>query len=133
MSACGSTMKQSLQSAARTGRTVLVAVITLLIGATGSAVANGGSGAYGGGMMNDGWGWGVFGGWGLLWLLLLVGVIAFVVLVVRGNGRTRNEGQPDRAYEELRKQYARGELSYEEFEKRRRKLQPNMTVKENIN
>ena len=124
---------QSLQSAARTGRTALVAGITLLIGATGSAVAHGGSGAYSGGMMNDGWGWGMFGGWGFLWLLLLVGVIALVVPMVRDNGRTRNEGQPDRASEELRKQYARGEVSDEEFEKRRRKLQPVTTVEENIN
>ena len=124
-------MMQSLQSAARTGRMVLVAGITLLIGATGSALAQGGSGAYGGGMMDSGWG--MFGGWSFLWLLLLVGVVALVVSLFSGNERTQDGKQADRAYEELRKQYARGKLSDEEFEKRRRKLQPTTTVEENIN
>ena len=123
-------MMQSLQSAARTGRTVLVTGITLLIGATGSAVAHQG-GSVGGGMMDNGWG--MFGGWGFLWLLLLVGVIALLVPVVSGTERSGNGGQPDRADDELRKQYARGELSDGEFEKRRRKLQPDTTVQENIN
>ena len=110
---------------------VLVAGITLLIGATGSALAQGGSGAYGGGMMDSGWG--MFGGWSFLWLLLLVGVVALVVSLFSGNERTQDGKQADRAYEELRKQYARGKLSDEEFEKRRRKLQPTTTVEENIN
>ncbi|WP_245883190.1 SHOCT domain-containing protein [Halalkaliarchaeum desulfuricum] len=118
---------QSLQSAARTGRTVLVVSLTLLIGATGSAVAQVGSGAYGGGMMNDGWGWGLFGGWGFLWLLLLVGIAAFVVSVmvsvISGSERAQDGNQPDQGYEVLRKQYARGNLSDEEFERRRGKLQ----------
>ena len=124
-------MMQSLQSALRTGRTVFVVGITLLIGATGSALAQGGSGAYGGGMMDSGWG--MFGGWSFLWLLLLVGVVALVVSLISGAERTQGGKQPDRAYEELRKQYAGGKLSDEEFEKRRRKLQPTTTAEENLN
>ncbi|WP_245883194.1 SHOCT domain-containing protein [Halalkaliarchaeum desulfuricum] len=80
--------------------------------------------------MNDGWGWGLFGGWGFLWLLLLVGIVALVVSVIGGTERSQNGDQPDRAHEELRKQYARGNLSDEEFEKRRRKLQPTTTVED---
>ena len=124
-------MMQSIQSAARTGRTALVAGITLLISTTGTALAHEGGGSYAGGMMDSSWG--MFGGWGFLWFLLLIGVIALVVSVVSGNERMQNGDQSDRAYEELRKQYARGKFSEEEFEKRRRKLQPNTTVEENIN
>ena len=112
-------MIQPLQSAARFGRTGLVAGITLLVGATGSAVAQGG-GSVGGGMMDGSWG--MFGGWGFLWFLIFLGIIVLAVSVASGNGGTQIVGQQDRAQEELRKQYARGELSDEEFEKRRRKL-----------
>ncbi|MDQ2051714.1 SHOCT domain-containing protein [Natronolimnohabitans sp. A-GB9] len=66
--------------------------------------------------------WGVFGGWGFLWFLLLLGIIVLAVSMASGNEGAQNGGQQDRAQEELRKQYARGELSDEEFEKRRRKL-----------
>ena len=111
-------MIQSLQSAARIGRTGLVAGITLLIGATESAVAQGGG--VGGGMMDGSWG--MFGGWGFLWFLLLLGIIVLAVSMASDNGGTQTGGQQDRAQEELRKQYARGELSDDEFEKRRRKL-----------
>ena len=123
-------MIQSLQSAARIGREALVAGITLLLGTTGTALAQEGRGAYGGGMMDSSWG--MFGGWGFLWLFLLVGVVVLVVPLISGNERTQRK-QPDQADEELRKQYARGELSGEEFEKRRRKLQPTTTSEENSN
>ena len=123
-------MIQSLQSAGRIGQKVLVAGITLLLGTTGTALAQQGSGAYGGGMMDSGWG--MLGGWGFLWLLLLVGVVVLVVSVISGNERTEGK-QPDQADEELRKQYARGELSDEEFERRRQTLQPTTTAEENSN
>ncbi|ELY45916.1 hypothetical protein DV706_19385 (plasmid) [Natronorubrum bangense] len=73
-------------------------------------------------MMNDGWGWGMFGGWGFLWLLLLVGLIVLVVSAVNGSDQSQDGEQPDRALAELRERYARGEINEEEFEERRRTL-----------
>jgi putative membrane protein len=87
--------------------------------AAGTAVARE-AGEYGGGMMNNGWG--MFGGWGFLWLLLLVGLIVLVVSAVSGSDQSQGGEQPDRAVAELRERYARGEISEEEFEDRRRTL-----------
>ena len=112
-------MTHSLATVGRIGRNTLLAGIALLIGAAGTAVAQGG---YGGGMMNDGWG--MFGGWGFLWLLLLIGIVALLVSLVGGGdgGNSRSGDRPDRALAELRERYARGEISDEEFEERRHKL-----------
>jgi len=71
-----------------------------------------------------GGGWGVFGGamglWGLLWMGLLVAVLLYVVaaLLDRGAG-----GSDEQSLSILRERYARGELSDDEFERRRRQLE----------
>ncbi|MEG3613719.1 SHOCT domain-containing protein [Isoptericola haloaureus] len=81
-------------------------------------------------MMFDGWGMGWM--W-LVWPLVTVGVVLLVVLLVRGLGSSSGGGQgqappptsgrpPNRAREILDERYARGELSDEEYEERRRRL-----------
>jgi putative membrane protein len=80
------------------------------------------------GMMGWWWGGGMAGGlsplWGigmmLVWLLVLIGI---GYLLYRGLvGRVEPSMTTDRALEELRVAYARGDLSEEEFEERRAKL-----------
>ena len=79
---------------------------------------------YGGG---SGWMW-------IFWLLLVVGVVLLAVLAVRlFGGGVRGSGPPpgepgpaplpeSRARQVLDERYARGDLSTEEFEERRRAL-----------
>ena len=76
------------------------------------------------------WGRGMFGTgfsslWGvgmmLVWLLVLVGISYFLYRGLIGHV---NDSQTDRALEELRIAYARGELSEQEFEERRERLRP---------
>ncbi len=79
------------------------------------------------GMMGWWWGGGMAGGlsplWGIglmvVWLIILVGIGYFVY---RGLVSNRSSIRTDPALEELRSAYARGDLSEEEFEKRRKKL-----------
>ncbi|WP_396613864.1 SHOCT domain-containing protein (plasmid) [Haloferax sp. S1W] len=80
------------------------------------------------GMMGWWWGGGMAGGlsplWGigmmLVWLVVLVGI---GYLLYRGLiGGVGSSIAGDRALEELRVAYARGDLSDEEFEERRAKL-----------
>ncbi len=80
---------------------------------------------WGGDMM--GWGWG--GGWGLfgifhmlLWWVLLVLVIVVLVRWLAGGGSRRYGDSSDRAIDILRERYARGEISKEEFDARKRDL-----------
>jgi putative membrane protein len=91
-----------------------------------------GFGMTGGPMMGGGWGhdmWGGDGnapGWALvvgvgLQLLFLVCVVAIGYLIYRA--LTRKEVSRDPALEELRVAYARGDLTEEEFESRRERLQ----------
>lgn len=84
-------------------------------------------GGMGSGMggMGGAWGmgstWGMGGGWLLsLWLLLLVLVVgaAVVAFGLGGDGE-----EDDGALAELRESYARGDLTDEEYEQRRDRLQ----------
>lgn len=104
------------------GRTIrtLAASGSVLVVAAGPAVARG-TGEYGSGMM--GGGWGAFGGWMFFWPLLLLGLVALVVYWAGSQGRVDGGKPPDRPLAELRERYARGEISDEEFEQRRRRLQ----------
>lgn len=78
------------------------------------------------------WGWGhmsdvgMWGGagwmWILMWLLVLAVVLGTGSLLYRGIRRTAGRRE-DAALEELRVAYARGEISDEEFETRRERLQ----------
>ncbi|WIV66784.1 SHOCT domain-containing protein [Natrialbaceae archaeon AArc-T1-2] len=64
-----------------------------------------------------GWGW----GWLFAWLVPLLVVVAIGYLVYRVIASP--DSRDDAAMEELRIAYARGEISEEEFEERRRRLQ----------
>lgn len=80
------------------------------------------------GMMGWGhmWEWNGAGGmwwsWLLMWLVLLVVVLGGGYLIVNAT-RSQEPAGTDEAIEELRLAYARGELSDEEFEQRRERLQ----------
>lgn len=124
-------MRQSIKSIARIGHSGVIAGATLFVGATGNVLAHEGSAELGGGMMDGSWG--MFGGWGFLWVLLLIGAAVLVISALSRSNQTQNSDQPGRAQDVLRKRYARGELSDEEFEKRRRKLQPTRAFEEDIN
>ncbi|TYL37993.1 hypothetical protein CV102_14855 [Natronococcus pandeyae] len=88
-----------------------------LVGATATAAAqaHGGGGSMGG--------WGTFGGWMFLWPILLIGLLVLAVFWAGSGGQSARSDDADRALEQIRGRYARGELSNEEFERRRRKLQ----------
>ncbi|HEY0721990.1 MAG TPA: SHOCT domain-containing protein [Gammaproteobacteria bacterium] len=70
------------------------------------------------------------GGWGMGWfgfplMLLFWGVLIFgVVMLVRfwGEGRSSGSRRPD-AVDILKERYARGEISLEEYEERKRNLE----------
>ena len=73
-----------------------------------------------GGMMGGGWGWGL--GWLgmiLVWALL----VAVAVLVVRALWGGEARPREDSALEILKRRYARGDISKEEFEEKRRSLE----------
>ena len=114
-------MTQPTTHIGRTARRLAILAVPLLVATTGTAAAMGEG--YGGGMMGGGWGGmgglGLFGGGMFLWPLLLVGLV--LLLVYRTNREEPASG-PDTALAELRERYARGELSDEEFESRRRSL-----------
>ena len=80
------------------------------------------------------WGWGhmwnggMWGGTGSTWLWLLTMLVPLLVILGAGyflsrTLRHRDEQRTDPAVEELRSAYARGELSDEEFQERRERLQ----------
>ena len=96
----------------------------LLTATAGVATAQHGGG-HSGGMSGAGGGMGGFGWWPLFGSLILLSVLLIV-----GYRVYANEGSPaderthtDTALSTLRTQYARGEISEEEFEERRRRLE----------
>ncbi|WP_336136109.1 SHOCT domain-containing protein [Natronomonas amylolytica] len=95
-------------------------VATSLVG-----VAAAQSGGPGGGMNGGlGGGMGGFGWWPFLSMLAFVAVLLAVYAVVDRSRPTDNDGtDDDSALSTLRARYARGELSDEEFERRRQRLQ----------
>jgi len=102
-----------------TARQLPLTAIALLVAATGTAAAHGGTTS--GGMMG---GWGLFGGamglWGLLWMGLLVAVPLALGYALLGRESGDTDEQP---LSVLRERYARGDLSDEEYERRRDRLE----------
>lgn len=102
----------------------LVVAVVLLVPVVMMLVAWPMMGMWGGGHMWNGVMWDGSGGtwmWALLWglpVLVLLGGGYLLYRAVSRSGRTAT----DPALEELRLAYARGDLSEEEFEERRRRL-----------
>ena len=105
----------------RTARRLATLAIPLLVATTGTAAAHGGR-SYGGGTM--GGGGGLFGGamglWGLLWMGLLIAIPLYLVVALARRDGDRSDERPLWV---LRERYARGELSDDEFERRRERLE----------
>jgi putative membrane protein len=81
--------------------------------------------------MMDGNGWGWMAG-GLMMLIFWGGLVALVVFLVRGFGGRSPHGEerpggPD-ALEILAERFARGEISEDEFDQRRRVLERGVSV-----
>ncbi len=78
--------------------------------------------------MMDGHGgfFGFFGGfmW-IFWLLVVAGIVALVVFLAGGSGRSSipPASRDDDPLEILRRRYARGEIDEEEFHRRRAELE----------
>lgn len=93
-----------------------ILAVPLLVPTTGTAAA------HGGGMIGSSWG--LFGGamglWGLIWVGLLIGVPLYLVVALGRRGRGRADERPLTV---LRERYACGELSDEEFNRRREQLE----------
>ncbi len=75
--------------------------------------------------MMDGYGYGMMsGGYGILglifWILLIIGLVLLIKYLWAGRGDKRGE---ESALEILKKKYARGEISKEEFEEKKKDLQ----------
>lgn len=73
--------------------------------------------------------WGMWGFWGVWGLVMMLMMIAFWVLIIAGLvvglrwlARLGRPQQPDSALDILRQRYARGEISREEFEAKKRDL-----------
>jgi putative membrane protein len=115
-------MTHDTSTLGRTIRRIALFAVPLLIGATGTAAAHG-SGGHGGGMMGGG-GWGLFGGgmglWGLLWMGLLIAVPLYLVSSLLNSDAGEDDNRP---LSVLRERYARGEISDDEFERRRKRLE----------
>ena len=113
-------MTQLTAQTGRIARRLALLAVPLLVVTTGSAAAMGGG--YGGGM--TGGGWTPFGGamglWGLLVMGLLIALPLYLLFALAGRGDGADEERP---LSVLRKRYARGELSDEEFERRRERLE----------
>lgn len=81
-------------------------------------------------MWSSGWGGHMTGGWwgmglymGVFWLLLVGICVAVILAVVRGrNPGPGNDARGNSALRILEERYARGEISKQEFEDKRRDL-----------
>lgn len=74
-------------------------------------------------MMNNGMMGGAMGLWMVLamlsWLALIVGIVLLVVWAVRKFGTGAGKAAEESALDILKKRYARGEISREEFEEKK--------------
>lgn len=98
-----------------------VATLAVLAALTMPVAAQHGAGAMGGGVGGIGW----FGLGPLLWIVVIGAIVALVAGYTRPNSSASSEphSSTDGALAALRERYARGELSDEEFERRRQRLQ----------
>ena len=74
-------------------------------------------------MMHEMWGWnGMWFGW-IFWLVI-IGLIIWGVKTIAGQNRSQSSSRPaeESALDILKKRYARGEITDEEFEEKKRRL-----------
>lgn len=102
-------------------RGVFAAALIVPFSSIATAQHGGGSGGMGG----MGGGMGGFIWWPLVWSVVLLSVLLIVGYGIYIHGRTpaNEQTHTDTALSTLRSRYARGELSEEEFEERRRRLE----------
>lgn len=112
-------MNQNIKTALIVGGVVLAILIILpMVLGLVSGGQSGGWGMMGPGIMG-GWGWMWF--MPVLWLLFLGLIIWAIVAAVRGTGTSTGSSE-NSALEVLKKRYARGEISKEEFEEKKKDL-----------
>jgi putative membrane protein len=72
-------------------------------------------------LMDYGWGMGFGGGLFMIlfWIVVIIGVVFLVRLVMRG---TKEEGRQETALDILKKRYAKGEISKEKFEEKKKDI-----------
>jgi len=66
-----------------------------------------------------GWGWGMGFGWAFMVIFWII-VIAVIVFIVKAvTGREKSRSQEESSLDILKKRYARGEISKEDFDRMR--------------
>lgn len=74
--------------------------------------------------MMDGWHMWGWGGWAMviIWVVLLAALVYIVTRTARPETHPRSAAAPESPLDVLKKRYARGEISKEEFEEKKRDL-----------
>lgn len=119
-------MNQNFKTALIIGGVILVALIVLplVFGLVSGWQGGTGYGMMGPGMMG---GFGGFGGMGIMWIvwILIIGLIVWAVIALaRGVSQPTgsDSGYSDSALNMLKKRYAHGDISKEEYEEKKRDL-----------
>lgn len=115
-------MDKNIKTALIIGGIVVISLIVLpqVLGLIGGG-QYGDWGMMGPGMMGGfGWGWSIF--MVLFWGLVIWGVVVLVRGLSQPRGPDSSSGRPESALELLKKRYARGEISKEEFEEKKKDL-----------
>lgn len=67
-----------------------------------------------------GWGYGMMGGWfGMLIQLILIAIIVYAVVRLLGHNHAGNRRSYDNSLDILNERFARGEISEEEYERKK--------------
>lgn len=74
--------------------------------------------------MHNGWMWGMHGFWWIFWLLVIVGLVWTIARSKRGQSESPEEPEVrETPMDILKRRYAEGKLSTEEYEKRKERLE----------
>jgi len=89
-------------------------------GMMGSGMMAPGMGPGGGGRWEGGWGMPFFGG--ILWLLIIVGIVLVVSSYARRNGASATAGVGEPPLDILKRRLAKGEIAREEYDALKKEL-----------